>query len=307
MKLKLSPLKFAGILAGLFAIGIIGGFAYQWSHGPILYTPFVVTAANNPASSETTEPNVDVLAQTSPPASAIASAQPTPVSMSNLLSKTQPTPGPFHQGSNVIVLNSVRPATPPPVPSENELTLPETQRKEPTDRLPALGDDGQTIWVPRAIEGCWQGTGDSHLEYLGGCPNMFSGHTSPVQLRWCFRRIGNQPLTLSMAKGQYGGRVKQRWVVTGASGQSIQLRETISYDTMMFLHVVDTGNWDCRITENDQLACDEHELARCGPGPWMEGPWFSGNGWVKARHLSGENAGATPHPGLNARHRAELE
>jgi hypothetical protein len=69
------------------------------------------------------------------------------------------------------------------------------------DRLPVIGSEGQTIWVPRAIEGCWAGRGDSRLQYLGGCPNMFSGGTSPVKLRWCFRQMGDQPLTLVMAKG----------------------------------------------------------------------------------------------------------
>ena len=125
--------------------------------------------------------------------------------------------------------------------------LPQLQPREPADRLPVIGSEGQTIWVPRTIEGCWAGSGGARLQYLGGCPNMFSGSSSPSKLRWCFRRMGKQPLTLTMAKGQYPGRVSQRWEVTAARGQTIELRERISYKTMIFLHVVDVGDWSCRM------------------------------------------------------------
>jgi hypothetical protein len=52
----------------------------------------------------------------------------------------------------------------------------------------------------------------------------------------------------------------------GRRGQTIELREKISYKTMMFLQVVDVGDWSCRITPANELVCVEHELARCGPG-----------------------------------------
>lgn len=114
----------------------------------------------------------------------------------------------------------------------------------------------------------------------------------PVKLRWCFRRLGNGPLTLTMARGKYRNHVSQHWEVTGAHGRTINLRETISYRTMAFMQVVDVGEWTCRITSSDQLECSNHELAQCGPGKWLRGPWFSGNGWVSARRKSGEIFGS---------------
>jgi hypothetical protein len=187
-------------------------------------------------------------------------------------------------GRNVTVLNPVVPPAAQFPAVKNELTLPrEESAQGSADRLPAIGDNGQTIWVPRAIEGCWVGTGDASPQYLGGCPNIFSGATSPVRLRWCFRRTGDRPLTLIMAKGQYPGRVSQHWGVTGAHGQTIDLRETIGYRTMIVMHVVDVGDWTCRIAADDELECDEHELARCGPGNWLQVPWFRGSGEVTAR------------------------
>jgi hypothetical protein len=283
-------LNFAALLLALFVIGGGLGLAYQWYRGWTITTPFFVTAANNEAPSSQAAPVSNVLA---PAASASNTAVPIPqLNPAVILNEppivlSSPTPQP---NANALVLNQVRPPAPISAP-KSELTLPEAQSQESADRLPALGSQGQTIWVPRAIEGCWEGTGDASLEYLGGCPNLFSGHTSPIKLRWCFRRVGNEPLNLIMARGAYGHRVAQQWYVTGAHGQSIELRETISYNTMMFLHVVDVGDWTCSITAGDELSCDEHELARCGPGNWMQPPWFTGSGWVRARRASGGNPG----------------
>jgi hypothetical protein len=39
---------------------------------------------------------------------------------------------------------------------------------------------------------------------------------------------------------------------------------------MAFLQVVDVGDWTCPIIGDDELICEEHELARCGPGNWMQ-------------------------------------
>jgi hypothetical protein len=287
MSRSVRPLKFVALIAGLFAAGIFLGLGYQWYRGLIVPSQFFLTAAGSATPSE-----IEAWASATPsPYNPLASmAAPSPQSNPPLTSNVppiqpaQPVPSP---NSNVTVLNS---AKPPPISSPargDELTLPQSHPQESADRLPAIGSGGQTIWVPRAIEGCWAGTGGSSLEYLGGCPDMFSGSSTPIKLRWCFRRMGDQPLTLMMAKGQYPGRVSQRWDVVGAHGQTIELREKISYMTMMFLRVVDVGDWSCRITPGDELVCDEHEMARCGPGGWINGPWFRGNGSVTARRVGG--------------------
>jgi len=279
----------AGILAALFAVGIGLGLGFRWFEGSMIPDRFLVTAAGNAAPSEIEASAPAVSAPSIQPAGKVLlpSPQATPAASSN-----QPPVAPAKppaQTNNVVVLSRVAPtATPSP---SNEMTLPQLQQGN-SDRLPVIGSQGQTIWVPRAIEGCWAGSGGGSLEYLGGCPNLFSGGSTPIRLRWCFRRVGNQPLTLTMAKGQYPGRVSQRWDVMGAKGQTIELREKISYTTMMFLHVVDVGDWTCRITRDDELVCDEHELARCGPGKWMQGPWFRGTGLVTARRVGGRNGGA---------------
>jgi hypothetical protein len=187
--------------------------------------------------------------------------------------------------TSVEVIKPVAPPAIPPAAGSNELKLPQVQPNQAADRLPVIGSRGETIWLPRAIEGCWQGSGRSRLQYLGGCPNMMCGTNTPIRLRWCFKRVGSEPLTLTMARGRYGKRVRQRWDVRWARGQTIALRETISYRTMMFLQVEDIGDWTCRITADDQLAREEHEVARCGPARWIRSPWFSGSGWVNASRI----------------------
>ncbi len=291
---NLRPLMFAVMLVALFAIGGALALLYQWYRGWTITSPFFVTAADNAAPAKPALPAADVLAASRLAVGPIVpSPQPTAPSMSNQLGQQPATPAALPSSNNALVLNQVRPPAPMPLPEGNELTMPRLQPSQSADKLPAIGDQGQTIWVPRAIEGCWEGSGDASLQYLGGCPNMTSGQTTPIRLRWCFRRMGNEPLRLIMARGAYGRRVAQRWSVTGAAGQSIQFKETISYKTMMFLHVVDVGDWNCRITADEKLSCEEHELARCGPGPWMQPPWFRGSGWVTARRASGGNLGKT--------------
>ena len=292
MKRRTRLLKAAGMLAILFGAGIALGVGYRWYRGSIIPAPFFVTAAGNvaPPEAEALAPNVAAVSNPATPA-AIPSPSSSPGMISNAPPVSPPKPA-SELNSNVVVLNQIKPSPPPPSPGSNELMLPQVQPKETTaDRLPVIGSQGETIWVPQAIEGCWEGSGDGRLQYLGGCPNMMSGPTSPIKLRWCFQRMGNQPLTLTMAKGQYGGRVSQRWEVMSAHGQTIALRETISYMTMMFLHVVDVGDWICRITSADELICQEHELAKCGPGKWMQAPWFRGSGSVTSRRVSRGNRG----------------
>jgi hypothetical protein len=290
MRHNVRPLKLAVLLAGLFAAGILLGLGYQWYRGLIVPSESFLTAAGiaTPSeieawSSETPAPGnlVSSMGPPSPQSNTPMTSNAPPAQLS------QPIPSP---NSNVTVLNSAKPPVVSLPARSDELTLPQSHAQESAERLPAIGSGGQTIWVPRAIEGCWAGTGGSSLQYLGGCPDMFSGNSSPIKLRWCFRRMGDQPLTLMMAKGQYPGRVSQRWDVVGAHGQTIELREKISYMTMVFLRVVDVGDWSCRITAGDELVCDEHEVARCGPGGWMNGPWFRGNGSVTARRVGGGNS-----------------
>lgn len=279
-------LRLVGLLAILFGAGIALGVGYQWYQGAIIPGSFFVTAADNvaPSGGEALSSNVAAPAAIQSPSSSSGT-------ISNATPVQSPTPA-LQSDSNVVVLNQIKAAPIPPPSGGNELMLPQVQPNEsPVDRLPVIGSQGETIWVPQAIEGCWEGTGDARLQYLGGCPNLMSGRTSPIKLRWCFQRMGNQPLTLTMAKGQYGGRVSQRWVVMSARGQTIALRETISYMTMMFLHVVDVGDWSCRITVADELICHEHELAKCGPAKWMQAPWFRGSGSVTSRRVSRGNPG----------------
>jgi len=281
------------VAAVLFIAGIALGVSYRWYEWSIFPVPFFVTAADNAAPSQGEPSETNLLSPGAPAAPMIV---PSPEWTPDIFSKapvpqaSAPAPPPANSG-NVVVLNPVRPPAAQSTSGGNSLMLPQVQPSQPVDTLPVIGSGGQTIWVPRAIEGCWEGSGGSRLEYLGGCPNMVSGTTTPIKLRWCFRRIGNQPLTLTMARGQYPGRVTQRWEVTAARGQEIQLRETISYMTMMFLHVVDVGDWSCRITPADELVCEEHELARCGPAKFMQGPWFRGSGWVTARRAGAANLG----------------
>jgi hypothetical protein len=290
MSYSVRRLKFAALLAGLFAAGIFLGLGYEWYRGLIVPSQFFLTAAGSATPSEIEAWSAETPAPGSPAASMVLpsnrSNTPTTPSVPPIQS-SQPIPSP---NSNVTVLNSAKPSAIPLPAGGDELTVPQSHPQESADRLPAIGSGGQTIWVPRAIEGCWAGTGGSNLQYLGGCPDMFSGSSSPIKLRWCFRRMGDQPLTLMMAKGQYPGRVSQRWDVVGAHGQTIELREKISYMTMVFLRVVDVGDWSCRITQADELICDEHELARCGPGGWVNGPWFRGSGSVTARRVGGGTA-----------------
>lgn len=279
-------LKLAGVLVILFGAGIVLGVGYEWLQGAIIPGAFFVTAAGNSAPSDGEALSSDVAAP-----AAIQSPSSSSATISNATPVESPTPA-LQSDSNVVVLNQIKPSPIPSPSGGNELMLPQVQpNQSPADRLPVIGSQGETIWVPQAIEGCWEGTGDSRLQYLGGCPNLMSGRTSPIKLRWCFQRMGNQPLILTMAKGQYGGRVSQRWVVMSARGQTIALRETISYMTMMFLHVVDVGDWSCRITSSDELICQEHELAKCGPAKWAQAPWFRGSGSVTAKR-AGER-----HPG----------
>jgi hypothetical protein len=310
-------LKFAGVLAVLFATGIVLGLGYEWYHGTIVPAQFFTTAAGNAAPSQIgapatnaptaanpaesvplplAKPNSETAADTSapggtPPQMLLPRSAPNTGQGSNA-QVVQPQKAASQANSNVAVLNPVVPLAAQPTSRGGELTLPQGGSSQgPGDRLPAIGSQGQTIWVPRAIEGCWAGTGDSSLQYLGGCPNIFSTETSPVKLRWCFSRIGDRPLELIMARGQYPGRVSQRWEVTGAQGQTIDLRETIGYRTMMFMHVVDVGDWTCHISADDQLFCTEHELARCGPSNWLQAPWFRGSGEVTARRAGERNSG----------------
>lgn len=301
MKRRIRVLKFAAVLAVLFAAGIALGLGYDWYRG---FPPeFFVTAAGNAESSGAVMPAANTLLHANPvEGNPVPSSKPSvqdvaqapsdlaakmqlpvePSSEASAPSKPQtPPPG---NGSNVAVLKPVAPVAGQFATAKNELTLPRPGSQEgQADRLPTIGSEGEAIWVPRAIEGCWAGKGDASLQYLGGCPNIFSEATSPVRLRWCFRRIGDRPLTLIMAKGQYPGRVSQRWEVAGAHGQTIELRETIGYRTMMVMHVVDVGDWTCRIAADNELECSEHELARCGPGNWLQVPWFRGRGEVTAR------------------------
>jgi len=282
-KSKTRRLKLIAVAAIPFVAGIALGMSYQWYKWSIFPVPFFVTAADNAAPAEGAALSSDLLTRPAPPASSFASSpQTTPEALSKVpaLQPTVPASTPAHNA--VAVLRPVMPPAAQPH-GANSLTLPQAQQSHQTETIPAVGVNGRTIWVPRAIEGCWQGSGDSSIEYLGGCPNLVSGRSTPIQLRWCFRRMGEQPLTLTMAHGHYGGRVAQRWDVMGARGETIELRETISYMTMMFLHVVDVGYWTCRITPSDELRCNEHELARCGPTAWMQPPWFRASGWVVAR------------------------
>ncbi len=285
-KPRVRLLRLAGVVAVMFAAGIALGVSYQWYQWPIFPAPFFVTAADNAAQPEGAPPVANAFAPVVPVAPTIVpSPQRTPAAVLKVpaLQRVAPAPPPANS-SNTVVLNPVvQPPAPQPRPGGNALMIPRIQPSHPVDTIPVIGSAGQTIWVPRAIEGCWQGTGASSLQYLGGCPNAVSGRTKPIKLRWCFRRIGSQPLTLTMAHGQYGNRVAQRWDVTGAHGETIELRETISYTTMMFMHVVDEGDWTCRITAAGELHCDEHELARCGPAIWMQPPWFRGSGWITAQ------------------------
>ena len=285
-------LKFAGVLVALFAGGIALGLGYEWYRGLIIPAQLFVTAAGNVSPSEREPPVANQSPPGYPAAGIVLPAPNAKPAMPSNAQAIQPSKPVSQTNSNVVVLNPANPPARPMPNGGNELMLPQSQPNEQSaDRLPVIGSEGQTILVPRAIEGCWAGSGDSRLQYLGGCPNMFSGGASPVKLRWCFRRMGDQPLTLLMAKGQYRGQVSQHWDVMGARGQTIELREKISYKTMMFLQVVDVGDWSCRITPADELVCEEHELARCGPGKWMQGPWFRGSGWVTARRVGAANAG----------------
>ncbi|HTT76610.1 MAG TPA: hypothetical protein VMF50_11615 [Candidatus Binataceae bacterium] len=284
-------LKLAGLLVLLFAVGIGFGAGYEWYRGSLIPSQIFVTAGDNEAQSASPPAPASGTGQ---PAASLVLPEPNPAAPVRPPAPQLPKPAaqlpkPIPPSSgNVVVLNPVKPAAPSSPPSTaNELTLSRAQPPASADRLPVIGSGGQTIWVPRAIEGCWAGSGGSSIQYLGGCPNLASGANTPVRLRWCFRRVGNQPLTLIMARGKYPGRVSQRWNVTGAHGQTINLQETISYNTMMFLHVVDVGEWTCSITRGDELVCSEHELARCGPAPWLRAPWFRGSGWVTARRTSG--------------------
>jgi hypothetical protein len=298
MRLSLRIIRIIATMVILFGCGIAMGAVILWYHGGILAPPFLVTAAGSaaPAPNEQVEPltatlrNSPVLGPGAMSPAPLSTPIPAPATVANLpiaIPTHQPTP--TAPGGNVVVLNQVAPPAPRQSPATGAaLVLPQAEAQGgAADRLPIIGGSGQTIWVPRAIEGCWQGTGGASLEYLGGCPNAVSGISTPIQLRWCFRRVGNQPLTLIMARGQYPGRVSQRWEVVGASGRTISLRETISYHTMVFMHVVDVGDWTCTISQTDQLECTEHELARCGPGSWMQPPWFRGSGWVRAHRVGG--------------------
>jgi hypothetical protein len=288
MKHSLHWPALVGVLAALFGAGIGLGLGYRWFEGSMIPDQLLVTAAGNTAPSEIQASAPQVPAPSNLPAGKVLlpSPQATPAAVSNQ-SPVEPLRPAEQSNSNVVVLSRIAPS---PSPS-NEMTLPQLQRGNSADRLAVIGSQGQTIWVPRAIEGCWAGSGGGSVQYLGGCPNLFSGSSIPIRLRWCFRRVGNQPLTLTTAKGQYPGRVSQRWDVIGASSQTLELREKISYKTMAFLHVVDVGDWTCRITRDNELVCDEHELARCGPGKWMQGPWFRGSGSVIARRAGGGNLG----------------
>jgi len=302
--------KFAGMLAALFAVGIFLGLGYDWFRG--IPPEFFITAAGNAAPSEAAIPAANALLPaipagsitSPPPKPSVQTAAQAPTDLaakmmlpakpnSSQAAPIKPKATTANNSGNVMVLNSMVPPASQSPTVKNELTLPHADLSQGSsaDRLPAIGDEGQTIWVPRAIEGCWVGSGDASLQYLGGCPNIFSGATSPVRLRWCFRRTGDRPLTLVMAKGQYPGRVSQKWNVTGARGQTIDLRETIGYETMIVMHVVDVGDWTCHIEADNELICGEHELARCGPGNWLQVPWFRGSGEVTARRAREGNYG----------------
>ncbi len=282
-------LKVIIVLVILFGIGIGIGVGYRSLQGTLFPAPFLASAGNpTPLANVQQSSNVAAVNEPAAPVSI-----PSPSALLSTVQKPAPPhpASPTPQNNNVVVLNQTKPES-IPKPGGNELMLPQLQPKQATaGRVPAIGSQGETIWLPQAIEGCWQGKGGSQLQYLGGCPNGVSGASTPITLRWCFERIGNEPLKLKMAKGQYPGRVRQRWDVMSAAGQTIRLRETISYKTMMFLHVVDVGNWSCRITPNNQLECNENELARCGPTKWMQAPWFRGSGWVSARRVNGGNFG----------------
>jgi hypothetical protein len=262
--------RFVGVLLLLFVAGIALGLGYQWLGGSIIPPQLFVNAAGNAAPLAIEAPAADVPAARNPTTSMVLPSPETTPGITSNQPSVRPSKSAPQANGNVVVLNPVKPPA-TPLPSGG-MILPQSQPGSSTDRLPVIGSEGHTIWVPRAIEGCWAGSGGGRLQYLGGCPNLFTGSSSPIALRWCFRRMGNQPLTLTAAKGQYPGRVSQRWDVIAAKGQTIELREKISYKTMVFLHVVDVGDWSCRITSADELVCDEHELARCGPGKWMQGP-----------------------------------
>jgi hypothetical protein len=179
-------LKLAGVLVALFAVGIAFSLGYEWYRGSIIPAQLFVIVAGKVSLSELEPP----VANESPlgypadgivfPAPNVKSAMP---SNAPAIQSSKPV---SQTNSNVAVLN---PPTMPMPTGGNELMLPQSQPNgQSAERLPMIGSEGQTIWVPRAIEGCWAGSGDSGLQYLGGCPNMFSGGTSSVKLRWCFRR-----------------------------------------------------------------------------------------------------------------------
>jgi hypothetical protein len=286
-------LKMAGWIGVLFGAGIGLGVGYRYFQGSIFPAPVFVAASDDAALSDSLVSSANVAAENNMPASTFTPWPGAPAGMVlNAPLALPPTPA-SQTNHKVVEISPPKPPNALPVPGGNQLMLPSVQPKETADRLPVVGSQGETIWVPRAIEGCWEGTGGSRLQYLGGCPNLVSGSGSPIKLRWCFQRMGKEPLTLTMAKGKYPGSVSQHWNVTWARGQTIALSETISYMTMMIFHVVDVGDWTCRITPDDDLVCQERELAHCGPTRWMQGPWFRGSGWVTATRVGAGNRG--PH------------
>ena len=179
------------------------GLGYRWLGGSIIPPQLFVTAAGNAAPSTIEAPAADVPAPRNLTASIVLPSPETTRGISSNQPSVQPSKSAPQANGNVVVLNPVKPPA-MPLPSGGTI-LPQSQPGSSTDRLPVIGREGHTIWVPRAIEGCWAGSGGGRLQYLGGCPNLFTGSSSPIALRWGFRRMGNQPLTQTTAKRAVSG------------------------------------------------------------------------------------------------------
>ncbi len=140
--------------------------------------------------------------------------------------------------------------------------------------------------LPAVFRGCWQGQ-VSELDWIRSEPGAHKiGFWTPKNYRLCYRRVGNQPFTLTFTEASVEPNEKivnphGHVVPIATDGRAYaSMRSRLSFDEYKTrgdgfsptFAVDETTHLDCRIAGNDMLVSADVYGTRDGE-PWFRAHW----------------------------------
>ncbi len=140
--------------------------------------------------------------------------------------------------------------------------------------------------LPAVFRGCWQGQ-VSELDWIRSEPGAHKiGFWTPKNYRLCYRRVGNQPFTLTFTEASVEPNEKivnphGHVVPIATDGRAhASMRSRLSFDEYKTrgdgfsptFAVDETTHLDCRIAGNDMLVSADVYGTRDGE-PWFRAHW----------------------------------